>query len=108
MPGGPWTLHQLRDSALTHAAEDGANTSTLLSFSGHASVASLLLLSLAGDPVELVAHGTPEPAAEMLLGMFAASRQGEFAAVDPTLTRLIGHAPTPLRDVLKAAIPTGS
>lgn len=29
-PGGPWTLHQLRPSALTHAAEDGANTSTLL------------------------------------------------------------------------------
>ncbi|MFF0145762.1 integrase/recombinase XerC/integrase/recombinase XerD [Amycolatopsis sulphurea] len=41
MPGGPWTLHQLRHSALTHAAEDGANTSTLLSFSGHTSVASL-------------------------------------------------------------------
>jgi integrase len=40
LPGGPWTLHQLRHSALTHAAEDGANTSTL-AFSGHTSVASL-------------------------------------------------------------------
>ena len=39
--GGPWTLHQLRHSALTHAAEDGANTSTLLAFSGHTSVVSL-------------------------------------------------------------------
>jgi integrase/recombinase XerC/integrase/recombinase XerD len=39
--GGPWTLHQLRHSALTHAAEEGANTSTLLSYSGHTSVASL-------------------------------------------------------------------
>jgi integrase/recombinase XerC/integrase/recombinase XerD len=39
--GGPWTLHQLRHSALTHAAEDGANTSTLLAFSGHTNVASL-------------------------------------------------------------------
>ena len=39
--GGPWTLHQLRHSALTHAAEDGANTSTLLAYSGHRSVASL-------------------------------------------------------------------
>ena len=36
-----WTLHDLRHSALTHAAEAGANTSTLLAFSGHASVASL-------------------------------------------------------------------
>ncbi|MGP3932137.1 tyrosine-type recombinase/integrase [Nonomuraea sp. KM88] len=41
LPAGPWTLHQLRHSALTHAAEDGANTSTLLAFSGHTSVASL-------------------------------------------------------------------
>ncbi|WP_017975733.1 tyrosine-type recombinase/integrase [Actinopolyspora halophila] len=41
LPGGPFTLHQLRHSALTHAAEDGANTATLLAFSGHASVSSL-------------------------------------------------------------------
>ena len=40
-PGGPWTLHQLRHSALTHAAEDGTNTSTLLAYSGHTNVASL-------------------------------------------------------------------
>jgi site-specific recombinase XerD len=39
--GGPWTLHQLRHSALTHAAEDGASTSTLLAYSGHTSVRSL-------------------------------------------------------------------
>lgn len=36
-----WKLHDLRHSALTHAAENGANTGTLLAFSGHASVASL-------------------------------------------------------------------
>jgi integrase len=41
LPGGHWTLHQLRHSALTHAAEDGANTSTLLAYSGHTSIASL-------------------------------------------------------------------
>jgi integrase len=35
------TIHQLRHSTLTHAAEDGANTSTLLSYSGHTSVRSL-------------------------------------------------------------------
>jgi site-specific recombinase XerD len=40
-PGGPWTLHQLRHSALTHAAEEGASTSTLLAYSGHTSVRSL-------------------------------------------------------------------
>lgn len=41
IPSGPWTLHQLRHSALTHAAEEGANTATLLAYSGHTSVASL-------------------------------------------------------------------
>ncbi|MFF5249260.1 tyrosine-type recombinase/integrase [Streptosporangium sp. NPDC000095] len=40
-PGGPWTLHQLRHSQLTHAAEDGANTAQLLALSGHTSVTSL-------------------------------------------------------------------
>ncbi|MER5624385.1 tyrosine-type recombinase/integrase [Streptosporangium sp. NPDC002544] len=40
-PGGPWTLHRLRHSALTHAAEEDVNTSTLLACSGHTSVASL-------------------------------------------------------------------
>jgi integrase len=42
LAGAPgWTLHDLRHSALTHAAENGANTGTLLAYSGHASVASL-------------------------------------------------------------------
>ena len=36
-----WTLHQLRHSALTHAAEDGTNTPLLLARSRHASVRSL-------------------------------------------------------------------
>jgi integrase len=38
---GGWTLHQLRHSALTHAAEDGTNTPMLLARSRHASVRSL-------------------------------------------------------------------
>jgi len=42
-PGGPggWTLHQLRHSQLTHEAESGTNTPTLLARSRHASVRSL-------------------------------------------------------------------
>jgi integrase/recombinase XerC/integrase/recombinase XerD len=38
---GGWTLHQLRHSALTHAAENGANTPMLMGISGHSSVRSL-------------------------------------------------------------------
>lgn len=52
----------------------------------------------------LVAHGVPEPAAEMLLGLFAASRQGAFAPADPTLARLLGRPPIPLREALRAMI----
>jgi integrase/recombinase XerC/integrase/recombinase XerD len=37
---GPWTLHQLRHSALTHDAENGASTPMLMAKSGHTSVAS--------------------------------------------------------------------
>jgi uncharacterized protein YbjT (DUF2867 family) len=52
----------------------------------------------------LVSHGVPEPQAEMLVGLFAASRQGEFSLVDPALADLIGRPTTPLHDVMKAAI----
>jgi integrase len=38
---GGATLHQLRHSALTHAAEDGTGTPMLMALSGHASVRSL-------------------------------------------------------------------
>jgi integrase len=38
---GGATLHQLRHSALTHDAEDGASTPMLMAKSGHTSVTSL-------------------------------------------------------------------
>lgn len=53
----------------------------------------------------LVSRGVPEASATMLLGMFAASRHGEFAAVDPALAGLLGHQPTAFRDVLAATLP---
>jgi NAD(P)H dehydrogenase (quinone) len=51
----------------------------------------------------LVGHGLPEAAADMLVGLFAASRQGEFARVDPALERLLGRPPVPVREVLRSA-----
>lgn len=53
----------------------------------------------------LVGRGVPESGADMLLGLFAASRQGAFAAVDPTLERVLGRPPTPFADVLAATLP---
>ncbi len=52
----------------------------------------------------LVARGTPEVAVNIQLGNYAASRQGNFANVDPTLARLIGRPPMTMRDVLKATL----
>jgi hypothetical protein len=39
----------------------------------------------------------------MFLGMFQASRRGDFASTDPTLQRLIGQPPTAIREVLANA-----
>jgi len=52
----------------------------------------------------MASRGLPEAAATMSLGLFAASRQGEFAAVDPTLAALLGRAPTSMREVLREKI----
>ncbi|WP_437813905.1 NAD(P)H-binding protein [Sorangium sp. So ce1078] len=49
---------------------------------------------------DMVSHGVPEQQADMLLGLFAASRQREFAAVDPTLEHLLGRAPMSMRQYL--------
>jgi integrase len=60
---GGWTLHQLRHSMLTHEAEDGTNTPTLLARSRHASVRSLERYARPG-PEAVARHvATTDPAA---------------------------------------------
>ena len=115
-----WTTHSdlAEVTALTLSKEvldgvtPGLTASEAIDLDGVAALAS----ELAQRPIRrivvpdaeyragLVAHGLPEGTADMLLGMYSASRRGEFAQVDPTLARLINRPPTPLRDVLKAAI----
>ena len=48
----------------------------------------------------MAARGAPPAAAGMALGLFVASRNGEFAAVDPALERLLGRRPVAMRDVI--------
>jgi len=45
----------------------------------------------------LIGHGVPAERAHLLLGMFHASRRGEFATTGSTLETLLGRAATPLR-----------
>jgi NAD(P)H dehydrogenase (quinone) len=40
---------------------------------------------------------------DLLAGLFAASRQGEFEPADPALARLLGRPALSLADVLRAA-----
>ncbi|WP_458094048.1 SDR family oxidoreductase [Roseomonas sp. WA12] len=56
----------------------------------------------------MVAQGTPEPVAEMLLGMFRAARRGDFSETGPTLETLLGRRPQTMRDVLAAVFKPGS
>lgn len=56
---------------------------------------------------QLAGQGVPLATADQLLGIFAASRAGEFASVDPTLATLLGHQPVDLRTVLREHLSAG-
>ena len=49
---------------------------------------------------KMAARGVPPAVVDIALGLYRASRGGEFSAVDPTLERLLGRRPTAMRDVL--------
>jgi uncharacterized protein YbjT (DUF2867 family) len=50
---------------------------------------------------QALAHGAPATIADLLMSIFAAAREGEFTAVDPTLAELIGREPTTFRTLLE-------
>jgi len=50
------------------------------------------------------AQGVPEASIDMRMGMFLASRQGDFAQVDPALADLIGRPPIGIREVLTESL----
>ncbi|MEW2218154.1 SDR family oxidoreductase [Streptomyces sp. NPDC006990] len=50
-----------------------------------------------------LAHGVPAPVADLMLSIFAAARNDEFSALDPTLAELIGREPASFRTQLEHA-----
>lgn len=52
---------------------------------------------------QALAHGAPAPVADLMLSIFAAARNGEFAAVDPALATLLGREPATFRSQLESA-----
>ncbi|MFC5828697.1 NAD(P)H-binding protein [Nonomuraea insulae] len=51
---------------------------------------------------DLLAAGLPAPAADMLVGMFAAGRRGDFGPADPALATLLGRPATTIEQFLRA------
>ncbi len=121
-----WTAHaDLAEAAAiiladiidgNHARHDGPTppltASQALDFGDIAAIASALsgrsvrreTLSDADLRAGMAARGAPDSAAAMLLGLYAASRKGEFSTVDPTLERLLGRTPIAMRDLLAEKI----
>jgi NAD(P)H dehydrogenase (quinone) len=106
-----WTAHDdLADAAAIVLADEGRfegatpplTSSAAVDLAGLAAVAAELTGRSITRTVVTDAQYRERlgPAAELLLGMFAASRAGEFAAVDPTLGELLGRPPLTVRDVL--------
>jgi NAD(P)H dehydrogenase (quinone) len=116
-----WTAHaDLADAAATALTDDGrldGITPPLTSleafdFADVAAIASELTgrqitrVTVADDEwvFGLTSHGVPEQQARFLLGIFQASRQGEFAATSPVLADLLGRKPIAFRDLLAATL----
>ena len=52
----------------------------------------------------MLSRGLPEMQADLFMGLFAASRKGEFAAVDPTLENRLGHPPLSMREFIESRL----
>ena len=115
-----WTAHaDLAEAAATVLVEGGFEGATppltgsvAIDLSEVAAIASSVtgraitrtVISDDEHVANLVGHGVPSSAAEMLVGMFVASRNGEFAAVDPTLEKLLGREPVGFGAVLAGSL----
>ncbi|MYX23649.1 SDR family NAD(P)-dependent oxidoreductase, partial [Streptomyces sp. SID8380] len=53
---------------------------------------------------QLIEHGVPEPQADLLLGLFRASRAKGFAETGPTLGGLLGREPLDLHGFLTESL----
>jgi NAD(P)H dehydrogenase (quinone) len=112
-----WTAHaDLAEAAAIILANEGRydgptpplTGSQLLNFEDLAAIASTLLdkpmqrTAFRDDELRarMTARGAPARAAETILGFFMASRNGEFAAVDPALEQLLGRPPATMEEVM--------
>lgn len=112
-----WTAHvDLAETAAIILADEGRydgptpplTGSHALDLAGLAGIASELLdrpvrrETISDDDMRarMAARRAPDRAVDTVLSFYSASRNGEFAAVDPTLERLLGRRPTTMRDLM--------
>ena len=104
-----WTAHDdLAEAAAIVLTDEGRFEGPTPRLTGSAALdLAALATEVLGRPIRRTVltdaqyrEALPEHVAEMLLGLFAASRAGEFAAVDPILGELLGRPPLTVRDVL--------
>ncbi len=115
-----WTAHaDLAEATGILMSEEGAPESATLDLTAAEAVdmtgIAAIVAELAGRTVRrvvqsdaeyrasMVTRGLPEARADMMVGLFLASRLGQFSRVDPTLARLLGRTPLPLRATLSRA-----
>jgi NAD(P)H dehydrogenase (quinone) len=116
-----WTAHaDLAEAAAIILANEGRydgptpplTGSQLLDFEDLAAIALTLLdkpvqrMAFRDDELRarMTARGAPASAADTILGFFIASRNGEFATVDPTLEQLLGRPPLTMQEVMAKKI----
>ena len=111
-----WTAHaDLAEAAAAVLADEGSFDGPTPPLTGSRTFDLRDLAAIAsevtGRPVErrvvadeVMAARLPPHVAGIVMGFYAAARDGEWAKVDPTLERLIGRPPTPMRDLMAAAL----
>jgi NAD(P)H dehydrogenase (quinone) len=53
---------------------------------------------------KMAARGAPDRATDILLGLYAASRAGEFSSVDPALEQVLGRRPIAMREQIAKSV----
>lgn len=116
-----WTAHaDLADAAAIILAAEGSfegptpplTAAESLDLADLAAIASELLgrpvsrQTIADDALQarMAARGLPPHVVEIALGLYVASRNGEFSAIDPTLERLLKRKPVAMREILAGKI----
>ena len=119
-----WTAHKdLAEAAAAILLDDGKFEGPTPPLTGVAALDLADLAALYGDisgksmsrhvvsdesfEESLVRSHVPKSVIPVVMGLYKASRAGEFAAVDPTLAALLKRPPTSMREVLASASKTG-